>query len=411
MVLAMSTLAAGGAVGHQGEEVGTTGDPIRVLDLFAGAGGISQGMHQASARYEVVRAVEMDGAAAATHAVNFGDVVFAGPIQSWLAEESVPSVDVVVGGPPCQGFSTLGKQDAEDVRNVLWREYVETVRRAGPSYFVLENVPAFRRSAQFELFAAAMEPGGPLEDYTFDVHLLNAADYGAAQLRKRVVVIGRHRDLPSPGAPATTHIGRHRTLRQVLAGVPAHLEEDAIDLPARSAVGGAGTMPGPFRSFELHVTRHYTDLSRQRFSHIPAGGNRTDIPRELLSPCWQRHTTGSLDVMGRLRWDSPSVTVRTEFFKPEKGRYLHPEEHRAITHYEAALIQGFPDDFQWYGHKNAIARQIGNAVPVPLARAIGHHLAVAIDAHRGTPTTISATPAEDRVVLPHRGGQLVGVGG
>jgi DNA (cytosine-5)-methyltransferase 1 len=102
--------------------------------------------------------------------------------------------------------------------------------------------------------------------------------------------------------------------------------------------------------------------------------NRFDIPDHLLARCWREHTSGSVDVMGRLSWDKPSVTIRTEFFKPEKGRYLHPTEHRALTHHEAARIQGFPDDYKWVGSKVSIARQIGNAVPIPLGRAIGQHL-------------------------------------
>jgi DNA (cytosine-5)-methyltransferase 1 len=125
---------------------------------------------------------------------------------------------------------------------------------------------------------------------------------------------------------------------------------------------------------ELHFTRQVTSLSLARYRSIPYGGNRFDLPDELRSPCWRRHRSGAADVMGRLRWEEPSVTIRTEFFKPEKGRYLHPTQDRSITHYEAALLQGFPDDFLWSGTKSAIARQIGNAVPVPLARAIAAHL-------------------------------------
>jgi DNA (cytosine-5)-methyltransferase 1 len=115
-----------------------------------------------------------------------------------------------------------------------------------------------------------------------------------------------------------------------------------------------------------------------RFRAIPAGGNRFDIPDHLLSECWAKHKSGSADVMGRLSWDKPSVTIRTEFFKPEKGRYLHPDEHRALTHLEAALIQGFPESHRWVGSKTSIARQIGNAVPIPLGRAIAAHLSRAM---------------------------------
>jgi DNA (cytosine-5)-methyltransferase 1 len=352
--------------------------PIRVLDLFAGAGGLTQGFHQARKGFLSVRAVEMDIAAAASYAHTFGKgVVYPGSIESWLAEENVPEVDIVVGGPPCQGFSTLGKQDAEDKRNLLWREYVETVARASPKYFVLENVPAFLDAPQFAQFEQATNASGRLENYRFTTHVLNAADYGAAQVRRRVVVIGHHRDLPDPGIPAPTHTARHATVGEALAGVEPTVT--AIDLPDSWTKFAGKQFPGPFKTSELHLTRSYTPTSLARIAHIPLGGNRFDIPDELLSPCWRKHKTGSWDVMGRLRLDRPSVTIRTEFHKPEKGRYLHPTEHRALTHYEAALLQGFPRDHQWVGSKVSIARQIGNAVPILLARAIARHLAKAVD--------------------------------
>lgn len=134
----------------------------------------------------------------------------------------------------------------------------------------------------------------------------------------------------------------------------------------------------PFRTYELHLSRNYAPLSLARFSAIPVEGNRFDLPDELQAPCWRKHKTGSGDVMGRLSWDKPSVTIRTEFFNPEKGRYLHPTENRALTHHEAARIQGFPDSHQWVGSKTAIAKQIGNAVPVPLAAALATHISDAL---------------------------------
>ena len=118
-------------------------------------------------------------------------------------------------------------------------------------------------------------------------------------------------------------------------------------------------------------------MSLKRFASIPEKGNRFNLPDELLAPCWRKHRTGTADVMGRLHLDKPSVTIRTEFFKPEKGRYLHPTEDRAITHYEAALIQGFPENYQWVGTREEIARQNGNAVPIPLGKAIGRQLQTA----------------------------------
>ncbi|WP_440710683.1 DNA cytosine methyltransferase [Herbiconiux sp. YIM B11900] len=357
---------------------------IRVLDLFAGAGGLTAGFHVASARFRSVTAVEMEPSAAASYEATFGKgIVFAGTIQDWLASQNMPtSIDIVVGGPPCQGFSTLGKQDAEDERNTLWEQYAKTLVKVTPKYFVVENVAAFAKSHQFQQFVEATKPGGFLEDYAFEHRVLNSADFGAAQSRKRAVVIGHHRDLPFPGFPEATHgdpargsaLKRYRTVSDALSLVPVTPDRDHV-IAERSVEFGKRTYAGAFAPRDLHWSRYYTDQSMRRFSAIPLGGNRFDLKGDLLAPCWVKHTTGSGDVMGRLHWDKPSVTIRTEFFKPEKGRYLHPTAHRAITHYEAALLQGFPETHRFVGSKSAIARQIGNAVPIPLGAAIGRKLA------------------------------------
>jgi DNA (cytosine-5)-methyltransferase 1 len=363
---------------------------ITTLDLFAGAGGLSTGLRQGDDRFTPVRAVELDPSAAATYALNHGgavrsgrivgDVVYAGDIESWLRDHEVPEVDVVVGGPPCQGFSTLGKQDEADDRNLLWHEYVDVVTRARPSFFVLENVPAFLASPQFEVFRAEFEPGGRLADYAFDARVLNAAEYGSAQVRRRVVAIGHHKDLPDPGFPTPTHAAKEsqRTVRQALTRV-AH-EVANLPLPDRRVEFGGRELPGVYTSAELHVGRWYSDLSLERFRHVGEGENRFALPDHLKAPCWRRHTTGSGDVLGRLWWDRPSVTIRTEFYKPEKGRYLHPSQPRALTHLEAARLQGFPSRYRWVGSKVSIARQIGNAVPIPLGAALGAHLGAALRA-------------------------------
>lgn len=348
---------------------------LTVLDLFAGAGGLSTGL-AAGGSYRTIEAVELDVAAAATYEQNHPEAdVFVGPIQEWLRTRTVPSVDVIVGGPPCQGFSTLGKQDAEDDRNSLWQEYARTIVRAQPRYFVVENVAAFMRSAQYDQFRAAVGPGGPLSTYAFEAQVLNAADYGSFQARKRAVLIGHHQDLPFPGWPVATHRGEHRTVRDAFRGLSPRWRD--VELPPRTVTFRGVDLPGVFSTDDLHLGRDYSHLSKMRFRHIPPGGNRFDLPDHLLADCWRSHQNGSGDVMGRLRWDRPSVTIRTEFFKPEKGRYLHPEEHRAITHLEAAVLQGFPRNYKWVGSKTAIARQIGNAVPIPLGAAIGRQLAAA----------------------------------
>jgi DNA (cytosine-5)-methyltransferase 1 len=140
-------------------------------------------------------------------------------------------------------------------------------------------------------------------------------------------------------------------------------------------------LPGPIGTeirkarppLDLHFGRKPTEISLRRYKLVPPGGNRFDLQKaapELTPQCWIKKTSGGTDLFGRLWWDRPSVTIRTEFFKPEKGRYLHPEQHRPITHREAARLMGFPDDFKFVGSKVEIARQIGNAVPPGLAASI-----------------------------------------
>jgi DNA (cytosine-5)-methyltransferase 1 len=154
--------------------------------------------------------------------------------------------------------------------------------------------------------------------------------------------------------------------------VPAHLPTGRT-----FALSDGPTIPGPYKLDDLHIGRTYWDISVQRYTRIAPGRNRHALPDKLQMECWRKHKAGAADVLGRLEWDKPSVTIRTEFFKPEKGRYLHPEWsrtgrriNRAITHAEAALIQGFDDRDVWCGSKVEIARQIGNAVPPPLAAAV-----------------------------------------
>lgn len=361
---------------------------ITVLDLFAGAGGLTAGLHAASDRFRIIGAVEMDRAAAASYEATFGPgLVHACDIKTWLSEVDVPPADVIVGGPPCQGFSTLGKQDVEDERNLLWMEYAYTIQRAMPKYFVVENVAEFKKSPQYRQFEKATSRGGMLADYAFEADVFNAADFGAPQSRRRTVLIGYHRDLGFPGFPSRTHsvkpgaenLSPHLTVWDALRRVPRSPDRDEVFSSRRTEFMDV-EFAGAFSIRDLHWSRNYTELSKKRFAVIPSGGNRRNLEPypDLMAPCWTKHKTGSGDVMGRLHWDRPSVTIRTEFFKPEKGRYIHPDENRAITHYEAALIQGFDKHHRFVGSRTDIARQIGNAVPIPLGAAIGRLLAGAL---------------------------------
>lgn len=349
---------------------------MRLVDLFAGCGGLTRGFldsnndPETTSKFEVVASVEQDRAAAATYAANYGrDHLFHGRIEDWSAS-AIPDADVVVGGPPCQGFSNLGKRNPLDHRNRLWREYVRVVDRIQPAYFVIENVASFYRSPQWTLLQLATGADGPLRNYELQPYTLNAAEFGVPQLRKRAVVLGRHKSrdpLPDPEGRFAGRPEQFPTVEQALTGLATSVDPDHIDLPAGTFDFDNRGLPGAFKTSQLHVTRNLQPISVERFAAIPEGGNRTNLPWELQTPGWRKHTTGSMDVMGRLRWDKPSVTIRTEFVKPEKGRYLHPSENRPLTLAEGAFLQTFPPDYQWCGAKVAITRQIGNAVPVTLA--------------------------------------------
>ncbi len=350
-----------------------------IVDLFAGCGGLTAGFLRANSHlgeFRPIAAVDSDVDAAATYTVNFGaDHAFLGTIEDWLEGGHHPDrADVVLGGPPCQGFSSLGKQEVTDRRNALWEQYVEAVAVLRPEFFVLENVREFLKSEQFAGLEEACCPNQGLADYEIEPFVLDSSLYGAPQRRRRAIVIGRRREHSTLGEPPQSH--QRSNVREAFQGLPGEVCQR--DLPDRRTEFEGQQLPGPFRGDELHLTRYFTPLSLERYRSIPEGGNRFDIPHNLLAPCWRAHRTGAGDVMGRLLWDKPSVTIRTEFFKPEKGRYLHPEAHRPITHHEAARLQGFPDDYEWCGSKTSIARQIGNAVPLPLGEALGRHILAAL---------------------------------
>lgn len=351
---------------------------MKTIDLFAGCGGLTEGFQDEG--FDPVFAVEWERHAAATYRVNFGDHVVCDDISN-IARGDVPDADVVVGGPPCQGFSQLGNRDPNDPRNHLWQEYAKFVDWVRPRAFVLENVPQFLKSGQFELLQDWVAPGGLLEGYRIDHGVLDASDFGVPQRRRRAIVIGvLDGDASLPEATHGEGLMRKATVRDAIGDIyESYPEPGPSNLPELEDEDG---IPGPFKARQIHLSRNPTELSLQRYDHIPEGGNRFDLPRELLPNCWANKPTGTTDVMGRLWWDRPSVTIRTEFYKPEKGRYLHPQfgddpsnrVNRPITHWEAARIQTFPDSFLWCGTKIEIARQIGNAVPPVLAAAIARHL-------------------------------------
>jgi len=353
-----------------------------VVDLFAGCGGMTAGF--VAAGFEPVFAVEWDLAAAATYAANFGEDHVRWADIADVDDVEVPQAEVVVGGPPCQGFSNLGTRDPDDPRNKLWLEYMRVVLACDPQVFVLENVDRFSKSTEFGLLMDELA-GGRLRRWQHVAWgVLNAADYGVPQRRQRTVLVASR--VGPVALPAPTHPkGRWATVRSAFKGVP--LRTETTELPQSTVEFFGQSVPGVFKSTEIHVGRRPQPRSVERYDCIPPGGGRFDLPDHLLPRCWADKPTGTTDVMGRMRWDAPSLTIRTEFFKPEKGQYLHPQwdatrparrVNRPITHREAALLQTFPPDFVWCGSKIDIAKQIGNAVPCRLAAAVAEVVAAVL---------------------------------
>lgn len=330
-----------------------------VIDLFCGAGGLTQGF-VATGKFKPVFAVEKVAMFARTYAENFGAHVDSRPIEEIVADESVRHLraDVVIGGPPCQGFSNLALNRPSDPRRALWQYFMDIVESTDCTVFLIENVPNLLTSDEGQaIMRRAVSMG-----FHVSARCLLAAHFGVPQNRKRAFILGSRRgpiDLPKGN-------GRRTTVREAFRGIPPHpTVHDFVQ-------------NGSVRTRDLHIARNPTPLSKERYALIPPGGNRFDLQRlapELTPQCWLRKQKGGTDLYGRLEWDGPArCTIRTEFYKPEKGRYLHPDQDRPITHWEAARLQTFPDDFRWCGTKIEIAIQIGNAVPPRLAEALANHV-------------------------------------
>lgn len=239
-----------------------------MIDLFAGCGGMTSGFAAAKG-YRPVMAVEWNLHAAATYAANFGEAHMRWGDIAAIADKDIPRADLIIGGPPCQGFSNLGSRNVEDPRNKLWKEYLRFVRRAKPKVFVIENVDRFQKSAEFALLLAEAQPGGLLEGYTLTDALLPAVDYGVPQRRKRAIVIGsRVGEIAVP--PAThgpTGTRRWRTVRDAIEGLPRVPGTTSLPVSRTEFFGRA--VPGVFKEADLHLARTPIERSLLRYDCVP----------------------------------------------------------------------------------------------------------------------------------------------
>ncbi|MGO7000162.1 DNA cytosine methyltransferase [Rhizobium leguminosarum] len=319
-------------------------------DLYAGAGLFSFGMK--SAGFTPAFAVELSSDAAQSYRQNISDCV----INASAAEvHDVESVDVLIAGPPCQGFSTLGRRDPLDVRNDLCLAILPWVDRVEPKVVVVENVPPFVRSSHWELLAAGLRSRG----FSLDVWELDATDYGSPQIRKRAFTVA---SAVGPIAPPERASSK-ATAGDALFGTPLDPQDP------------------------MHYWPTPSDLAMRRISLIPSNGDKRDLMRlapELCPPSWNQIGCQATDVWGRIDSSVPANTIRCTFQNPSKGRYLHPEEHRVISLREGARLQGVPDSWIFAGRPYPIARQIGNGVPIPLGAAVGRAIYGALDSATGS---------------------------
>lgn len=362
---------------------------FRLIDMFAGCGGMTLGFVNAlreddseRPKFLPVWAVDNDETAIATYRANFdpeGIHSECTDVEQIFEKEdpNIPDADVVIGGPPCQGFSLLNKNKEGDERRALWWYFLETARRSNAQVVVMENVRQLISSEEFQQILERLDELG-FDDVT--AHILTASNYGAPQVRNRAILMASR--VGPISLPRPSHLEPDR-LEQIDDGTknamglePWKTVKEAIgDLPEPE---GTRVKPDADPPYDLHVRRNPTAKSIERYKAVPPGGNRFDLEKnrpDITPDCWKRKKSGGTDLFGRLWWDRPSVTIRTEFYKPEKGRYLHPVDHRSITLREGARLQSFPDDFEFEGTaRSRVGRQIGNAVPPLLAEAIAEEV-------------------------------------
>lgn len=350
----------------------------KLIDLFCGCGGMTQGFISTNSFYSVF-ANDFNFDAVSSYKANFdtkGKHTLYGDIIELLDKElyPIPKADIVIGGPPCQGFSLLNRKRDGDPRRRLWVQFLRVVELSQAPVVVMENVPQLLSSLEYEEICMALSA---LNFKYIEADALIAANYGVPEVRKRAIIMASK--LGPISLPRPTHMNPKRIKQD------ADFFSDRTLKPWTTVKSAIGDLPRPKGTeirdepppLNLHFGRTPTVKSKERYKAVPPGGNRFDLLKnrpDITPECWKRKKSGGTDLFGRLWWDRPSVTIRTEFYKPEKGRYLHPTQNRPITHREAARIQSFPDDFIFCGSKIEVARQIGNAVPPLLAQAIAEEV-------------------------------------
>ncbi len=339
----------------------------RVLDLFAGVGGLSLGFEQAG--FNIVFANEYDPLIAAAYKANhISTEMLVADITSVdfgkTFDKFIGKIDVVVGGPPCQGFSQKGQRKTiNDDRNFLFKFYVKVVQKVRPKYFVMENVPNLL-TAENGYFKKEIEKLFNDIGYDLNPGVLNASDYGIPQNRRRAVIIGKEGatapELPKPPKGIVTIWDAISDLAYLNSGEGS--EEQEYRIPSQSSY--QELLRNGSKTLFNHIATNHSSLALERLALIPPNSGKEVLPAEHLTKSIYSGT------WTRMVKDEISVTITTRFDTPSSGKFTHPFLDRAITVREAARIQSFPDSFHFVGPKGSQMKQVGNAVPPLLAKSI-----------------------------------------
>lgn len=340
-------------------------EPLRVIDLFCGAGGLSLAFHQAG--FHIVAAVELDANAAATYRKSFVESrspttellqldISATDTQNKLLKvaKAAGNIDVLIGGPPCQDFSPARiKAERQAMRMSLLDHYLAVLKGLRPRAFLFENVPGLQSAddgRHWNRLSAAVRALG----YSLSSELLNAEDFGVPQRRRRLFVVGLRDRAQAFSFP----VGKEKA--------PTVME----------AIGHLPALKAGETSVEdvQHGARRHRAETVKYLAKIPQGGAWRSCREERVLPCHEHHR-GHYDVYGRMRGDAVAPTITGGCTNPSKGRFIHPTQHRGLTVREAALLQSFPGDWVFVGGIESRSLQVGNAVPVRLGQVLGEALA------------------------------------
>lgn len=364
----------------------------KVIDLFAGVGGLSYGFEK-DPEFKIVAANEILKPMATAYSLNHPNVKMYNEDISTFGKvklvndlgEEYSEIDIIVGGPPCQAYSTVGKRLIDDPRGKLFQEYYRLLVEFKPKLFVFENVTGLLTMANGELLQTIVKLFSSL-GYKVKYKTLNAADFGAPQQRKRVIIVGTtsSNDFEFPEETHTGNLSQNSLFGNGLT--PYVTLADALgDLPLLTNENiGYNYISEPQNKFQElmrieapellleHEKPNYNSNLISIMNALPEGGTPKDLPLNL------RPKSGFGNSYSRLWWHRPSTTITRNLGTPSSARCVHPLVSRALTTREGARLQGFPDSYQFFGSRSQKNLQIGNAVPtflsIALKNAISRHL-------------------------------------